>query len=156
VLDTVTATSNPATATISLTYTGTDPDRDVDALALVFLDRNGAVIDPPGQQAFRFDTIVWNGAAFTGHLRLRLGAESATMVALATAVYDPLAGSAAVLVESFGEPSVVGRNERCDLFFGARDVCAAGNLCYSNDFGATDGTCQAPVAASPPSGPSPI
>ncbi|MCK6576082.1 hypothetical protein L6V77_33935, partial [Myxococcota bacterium] len=148
-LDTVTVTSNPATATISLTYSGSDPDRDIEALAIVFLDRNGDVIDPPGQQVFTFDSIDWNGAAFTAHVRLRLGAESASTVALATAVYDPLAGSGVVVVEEFGEPAVVGRNERCDLFFGGRDVCAAGNLCYSADFGAIDGTCQAPVAACP-------
>jgi hypothetical protein len=149
VLDAVTATINPATATIALTYTGTDPDRDIEALAIVFLDRNGDVIDPPGQQVFTFDRIEWNGGAFTGFLRLRLGLEFASMAALATAVYDPLAGSGAVVVDTFGAPAVVGRNETCDLFFGGRDVCAAGNLCYSADFGAIDGTCQAPVAACP-------
>ena len=149
-LNSADTTINVNTATIATTFIGTDPDHDTEGFVIGFFDAQGMLIDPPGPQTFAFDDISWNGDTFTAHVRLRLSAAEAAMVALGVIVFDASElSSNQVTVEQFGNPVAVGRGAVCDLFNGARDVCSAGNLCHSDLFGAGDGTCQAPVAACP-------
>ena len=144
-----TATYNPNTDTMAITYSGSDPDHDTSGLVIGFFDLQGNLIDPPGTEVFVFDDIAWNGNDYTAHLRLRLGAV-AQFSAFGTYTYDAAGlASEQLQVEQFGAPAVVARGARCDLSGGGRDVCSAGNLCFSELFGATDGTCQAPIAACP-------
>ena len=144
VITAATITHNINTAAVSITVTGTDADRDVNRLVVGFFSAAGALIDPPGAQTFAAESVSYVGNTYTAQLRLRLGAAEAgfaTMALLAADATDLT--SAQFNVQQFAQPVVVNRAQTCDLFYQSRDLCTAGTLCYSPNYGAFDGTCQA-------------